>query len=421
MNPEELIKEVESRTAALVKLCQDLVQVPSIDRESSPPGDTTAMCELVGSVLSNANIPWKKVVAREGLPNLIAHVDGDGRPGPHVILNGHLDTFPIGDAASWTYPPFSGALVDGRIYGRGAIDMKGGDAALITAFLILAERRNSWSGRLTLTLVSDEETGAKYGTEHLVESLPEVHGDYVLSAEPSGVGLVRFGEKGATRITVSARGRTGHSPVPSSGSNAIELLTAFLKDLLSLRDLRVEVPTWFADTLEAMRPTFEAIYGTGTADLMRQVTVNIGTIVGGQKDNIIPGYAEAWIDIRLPFGLTHAQMLTELDGLLMDHPQVSYEVRHWRDPNVSDPNNPLFAIFRESVARVAGREPTLSCSFGGTDCRFWRYRGIPAAVYGPDAHNLGSENEYIEVGDLVTVAKSHAVVLSKLLRPRGVN
>jgi acetylornithine deacetylase/succinyl-diaminopimelate desuccinylase-like protein len=98
------------------------------------------------------------------------------------------------------------------------------------------------------------------------------------------------------------------------------------------------------------------------------------------------------------------------------HPFVDVEVRHWRDPNYSDPRHPLFGVLRESAREVTGAEPRLSCSLAGTDLRFWRRQwGTPCAVYGPVPHNLATEDEYVTVADLVTVTKVHAVTLTRLL------
>jgi succinyl-diaminopimelate desuccinylase len=354
------------------------------------------------------------VTVREGLPNLIATVSASGG-GPHVILNGHFDTYPPGDRARWTHDPFGGDLVDGRIYGRGAIDMKGGDAALMTAFLIMAERRREWRGRITLTLVSDEETGAKYGSEHLAAQCPEVQGDMVLSAEPSGAGLVRFGEKGASRLTFTARGISGHSPVPSMGRNANHLLMDFLAELRTVAGPYAATPPWLRDMAATIGPTFDAMYGPGAARYILETTVNVGVLRGGEKDSLIPYHSEAWVDIRMPFGFTHAAVMEEVRALLERHPHIECEVRHWRDPNFTDPQHPLVRTMAESVAAVRGAPVELSCSLGGTDCRFWRRRGTPCVVYGPTPHNIAAPDEYVEAEDLVTVAQAHVLAMARLL------
>ena len=133
-----LAARIESRTGELVELCRSLVRIDS----TNPPGDTTAMVEAIEAVLDGRpGIEHRRVVGKEPAVNLVARVRGAG-PGRRLVLNGHLDTFPIGDAR-WEHDPLGGDLVDGRIYGRGACDMKAGVAALVLAFVTLAEFREA--------------------------------------------------------------------------------------------------------------------------------------------------------------------------------------------------------------------------------------------------------------------------------------
>src|SRR5207247_2130352 len=116
--------------------------------------------------------------------------------GRSVILNGHLDTFPVGDRNGWERDPFSGDVVDGKIYGRGVSDMKAGTTASLIAFCLLSELRPSWRGRLTFAAVADEETMGPWGANYLVDHHPRLRADGVLIGEPSTPSTVRFGEKG---------------------------------------------------------------------------------------------------------------------------------------------------------------------------------------------------------------------------------
>ena len=171
-----LAERIESRFATLVDLCRSLVRIDS----TNPPGDTTAIVEAIEVVLdSTAGIEHRRVVGRAPAVNLVARVRGAG-PGRRLVLNGHLDTFPIGEAR-WSHPPLGADLEDGRIrweggrdleefrdtwnasYGRGACDMKAGVAgASVLAFVTLAEIRDAWNGEVVLTLVGDEETGGRW-------------------------------------------------------------------------------------------------------------------------------------------------------------------------------------------------------------------------------------------------------------------
>ena len=111
------------------------------------------------------------------------------------MLNSHLDTFPIGEAR-WSHPPLGADLEDGRIYGRGACDMKAGVAALVLAFVSPAEFRDTWNGEVVLTLVGDEETGGWWGAQYLLANVEEAMGDAMLNADTGSPRVVRVGEKG---------------------------------------------------------------------------------------------------------------------------------------------------------------------------------------------------------------------------------
>ncbi|HHY95989.1 MAG TPA: M20/M25/M40 family metallo-hydrolase [Firmicutes bacterium] len=116
--------------------------------------------------------------------------------GRHVVFNGHLDTFPVVDPATWSVSPFSGEVRGGRLYGRGAAYMKGGVAASLVAFVLLYTVRECLPGRVSLTLVSDEETGSTWGTNYLLQARPDLRGDGLINGEPSSPVNVRIGEKG---------------------------------------------------------------------------------------------------------------------------------------------------------------------------------------------------------------------------------
>ena len=119
------------------------------------------------------------------MPNIVGSFEG-ATPGHHLVLNGHMDVFPADEANErWTHGPWSGAIAEGKIYGRGVADMKAGTSASIFTYRYLHRLRERLAGRLTLTAVSDEETFGPWGARYLMEHHPEVHGDCLLNGEPS--------------------------------------------------------------------------------------------------------------------------------------------------------------------------------------------------------------------------------------------
>ena len=125
-----LQQKLEENTEAYLQLLTDVIKIPS----DNPPGDTTQICQYYCGVLERAGIPFRVVAPQATMPNVVATVPGN-RSGPHLIFNGHMDVFPAGDPTRWDRSPYSGAIADGKIWGRGASDMKAGTTASLIAFL----------------------------------------------------------------------------------------------------------------------------------------------------------------------------------------------------------------------------------------------------------------------------------------------
>ena len=306
---------IESQSAALVELCRSLVRIDS----TNPPGDTTAMVEAVEGVLDAVRgVEHRRVVGRAPAVNLVARVRGAG-PGRRLVLNGHLDTFPVGEAR-WTHPPLGADLVDGRIYGRGACDMKAGVAALVLAFVTLAEFREAWNGELVLTLVGDEETGGRWGTQYLLANVEEAVGDAMLNADTGSPRVVRIGEKGNVWIELEVTGVANHAAHVHLGRNAVDALVDALGAVRSLEGLAPSLPAAVERAIAEAKGVSEAESGVGEAETLRRITVNIGRIEGGIGVNTIPDRARALCDIRIPPGVTVEDVRAELSAAIDPRP-----------------------------------------------------------------------------------------------------
>ncbi len=171
-----LLERIHADRDRIIRFLQDFTRIDT----SNPPGDTRAGAVFIESLLGAAGLPYRRIAPREAMPNILASTRF-ARPGRHLVLNGHIDVFPSGDRAQWTRDPLSGDLVDGRVHGRGTVDMKCGTTASIFTYVYLSQLADQLRGALTLTLVSDEETGGRWGSGYLVERhTNEVLGDYVL-------------------------------------------------------------------------------------------------------------------------------------------------------------------------------------------------------------------------------------------------
>lgn len=203
-----LSKALEADKDSQVRLLQAFVRAAS----PNPPGNTTAAAKVLTQYLSDLGIPYKIIEPQQGKPNVVSEFQGGKGPGPRVILNGHIDVFPVADDTSgWKRDPLSGDVEDGRIHGRGVVDMKSGTASLVIAYAYLYARKEFLGGSVALCAVSDEETGGRWGTGFLIKQDRERWGgDVMLSAEPSGQ-TIRFSEKGTLRLSgsIATKGALG--------------------------------------------------------------------------------------------------------------------------------------------------------------------------------------------------------------------
>ena len=412
---ELLGREVERNVPRLIAMTQALVRVAS----PNPPSHTVAIAKATQELL--VGIPGLEVRVVEpqaGIVSLVARLSAK-TPGRRLIFNGHLDTFPIGDEAGWTVPPLSGALHNGRLYGRGVSDMKGGLACSILAAALLAEHTAAWSGEVVLTLAADEENMGSLGTGHLLETVPEARGDANICGDVGSPLVVRFGEKGLLWLEVEAEGAAAHGAHVHRGINAIDRLRAALDRVKQLERLAIEAPAAVREAIAAAAPISEPLSGAGESDTLSRVTVNIGTIAGGTSPNLVPTQARAQCDIRLPVGTTTAALLDKLDAALGSLEGVSWRPLRRFEPNFTDPTHEIVTRVRDVAAEVLGRTPAVNMRVGGSDSRWYRQWGVPTVVYGLTPFNMGAPDEHILVDELEAVAKVHTLAAFDFLSNRS--
>jgi succinyl-diaminopimelate desuccinylase len=402
----DVLAALDKRRDEVLDLVSGLVKRPS----ENPPGDVRAATQYLADWLRERGFAPRIIETNpaEGLVNFVVEVDGAG-PGRHVILNGHTDTFPVGDRSLWSTDPFSGVVADGKIHGRGVADMKGGLAASVVAFTLLAARREAWRGRLTLAVVCDEETMGPWGANWLVDRDPKLRGDAVIIGEPSSPKTIRFGERGFVWLRVVTRGRSSHAAYPHHGWNAIGAMIRLLAELMELERRPWPVPEDFLRTIDAARSTTDELLGAGTTDVLSSVNVNLGTIRGGTKINLTADHCEAEVDIRLPPGVSGAAMLQHAGRIVRAHRGAEYEVLRRSEPNYSAPDHQLFSLMSRNVAETTGVVPGLTIGAPATDSRVFRRAGMPVAVFGPRPYKLGAADEYITVADYLDTIRVHGL------------
>ena len=410
----DILAAVRAERSTLISMAQRLIAVPS----PNPPLATGAVAgvaaELVRQHIPGADLSLHE--AGDGVVNLVARLEGHA-PGRRVVLSGHLDTYPVNEALPWTVVPLGGLVRDGRIYGRGAADMKGGIAASILAMAVLARHRADWRGEVVLALSGDEESMGALGAEWLLQNVPCVRGDAVIIGDAGSPAVVRFGEKGFLWVEVEAVGKPAHGAHVHLGVNAIDRLRVALDALSSLRDMPIHAPDSVTQAIAVARPVSEALSGAGEARTLGHVTVNIGHIAGGTSMNLIPASARAGVDIRLPVGVPASAIEARVAAILGGMEGLSWRVLRRIEPSFTPPDSELVRTVAGVAHEVLGHHPVVNMRVGGSDSRVFRHAGIPTVVYGPTPFNMGGADEYALVDELVTVAAVHALSAIRMTNP----
>lgn len=351
----------------VVDLAQRLVRSPS----PNPPGDERAVATVVRDALAELGLPAAETVALDpARPNLMVTLDF-GPGGRHLVLSGHLDTKPTGDA-TWTVDPL-GADVDGdRLYGLGSADMKAAIAAMLVAAARLA-RAPLPRGRLSLLLTADEEDGAMFGAHH-VATTRVLDADAVVIGEPGGIesdfDRIHLVSRGIARLRLLARGRQGHSSlsgVPgtrNAGVDVARLVTAVADELI------LDVP-----------PNADGLEGWAA-------TVNTGmTYRGGVGYGVLPGRIAVDTEVRLLPGMDRANLteaFTELTGRVAARTGADLAVEYDAAPNDWLPaaavaaDHPIAAAAQATCAQVLGSVPPLAVFPGTTDATWFDAgQGLP--------------------------------------------
>ena len=382
---------------------QDFVRI----RSPTPPGDTRLAMDHVRALLDRHGISYEIKLCDDTMPNLVAS-QGFGDGTKHLVLNGHIDVFPVETAAGWSHDPWDG-VVEGTIWGRGSADMKVGTTASIITYVYLSRLADRLGGRLTLTVVSDEERFGPNGARHLFDVCPDaITGTALLNGEPSSARTVRFGEKGALWLRVTTATPGGHGAYPHVSPNAIDKALALIGDLRTLTDTPFEEPGTVVAALDRSRSEYDAAYGVGAADMARRITFNLGTIVGGSRVNMIAAQCTFEVDFRLPNGVDVDTFLARIEALRARH-DFTYETLTLNRPNWCDPDAELARIVTATATEITGINPVDAVSLGNTDARLWRYRGVPGVVYGPAPRGMGSVDEHVPNEEALDVVRCHAL------------
>ncbi|QCO17463.1 acetylornithine deacetylase/succinyl-diaminopimelate desuccinylase family protein (plasmid) [Azospirillum brasilense] len=418
---ESLFRRIAERRDDLVALTRDLIRIPTVN----PPGDVYTDCaELLGRRLAGRGFAVEYVRA-DGAPgdsdryprtNIVARIEGR-EPGPCVHFNGHIDVVPAGQG--WTVDPFEGVVKDGRVYGRGACDMKGGIAASIIAVEAILEAGIPFPGALEISGTVDEESGGYGGVGHLATlgyfSRPRV--DHVIIPEPLNVDRVCIGHRGVWWAEIETKGRVAHGSMPFLGNCAVRHMGAVLH--------RIE--TELIPRLAAKRTAMPVV-----PEGARQSTLNINAIHGGQPENhgglpspMVPDRCRMVIDRRYLIEEDPEEVRAEitgiLEGLRRERSGFDYELREVLAflPTLTDADAPVVRAVGAAIETVLGRPAAQVVSPGTYDQKHIARVGHlkDCIAYGPGILDLAHQpDEYVGIDDMVHSAQVMAMAALSLLR-----
>ena len=397
----EVVAAVAAQREELVGLCAALVAAPSVN----PVGDTREVADVVTRALADRALESHQALCEPTMPSVVAEIDS-GSPGPHLVLNVHLDTMPPGDESLWTQPVWELTRTRGRIYGLGMGNMKGAVAAMITAAGLLSERRGDWSGRITFMGVSDEVVFGDNGAAFLLRQHPDLLGDGLICGEGPGFRRLAIGEKGVLWLELTATGTGGHSSAVRPGESA----AARLADAVS----RVDALTGALGVLPSELAGLTAARGEGP-DPGLVLTANVGTVSAGSFIGQIATSGSAGVDLRLPPGITTDDAMQLVQHAVAGVPHLAVRRLKGWDANWTPPQSALTQAWDEASAVVTGARATYAIRLPASDASRWRSRGIPAVCYGPQPTLSAGIDDYAEEQDVVDCAKVYALAALRYL------
>ncbi len=421
---QRLFSRIEDARDDLVALTRDLIRIPTVN----PPGDAYAACgAFIGRRLADSGFTVEYLRAEGGFgdsdryprTNVIARIEGS-TPGVCVHFNSHIDV--VAPGAGWSVDPFAAEVRDGRIYGRGACDMKGGLAASIVAAEALLAAWPEFPGAIEISGTVDEETGGYAGVAWLAErgyfSKPRV--DYVIIPEPLNKDCVCLGHRGVWWAEIEVRGRIAHGSMPFLGTSAIRGMGAFLDRLE--RDLYPALN---------QRRTAMPVIPEGA----RFSTLNLNSIHGGLEEGsdgfpsaLVADSCRLVLDRRYLIEESEGEVRREIVDLLeavrAEQPEFRYELRDlWSvPPAMTDADSDLVRALDRGIEQVLGRRARHVASPGTYDQKHVQRVGHlkDCVAYGPGILDLAHQpDEYVGIDDMVQSAQVMAAATVDLLAGAG--
>lgn len=361
------------------------------------PGGETTLARQIGAFLASEGISTEITEVLGARCNVTAVLPGrDG--GENLLLLGHTDTVAAGEM---DHPPFRGDCRDGKVWGRGAADMKGGNAAMLLAMAAIVRAGVPLSGDLCYAgVVAEESPDNSEGTQALLAGPRRYHGAIV--GEPTGLMLAGW-HKGMSWLRVEVRGRASHASCPENGANAVSAA---------------------ARMIAALEEEVGATLGGRTHPHLSPATLSIGRVCGGTQENIVPEACWFSLDRRTIPGEDAGSVREEIRQCLQKvasrHPGISFSLTEMpetvgRGPLSSGLSHPLAEAVRAGMEQAGAAPRTGGVEFW-TDAARLEARGIPAVVFGPGhIQQAHAPTEFVDVEELLVAARVYAAAALRLL------
>lgn len=375
----------------VVDLTRELIRFRSVN----PPGDEQPVAEFLQGKFLDLGLQVQLQPVAPNRANLIARLPGRGTG--HLVLTGHLDVVPSGEQ-QWEHGPFDADLVDGRVYGRGSADMKGGVAAMVAAAAALAQAGFHPEADLVLAFTSGEETD-ELGSKAMVDQRSLDGSRWLVVGEPTDLDVF-IAEKGMLWVDVRAHGRTAHGSMPSLGVNAVSYMARLIPRL-------EEYPFPYEES-----------------PLLGKPTLSVNVIQGGNKTNVIPDLCTVSIDMRTIPSQSHAAIVDGIRRVAEEvardfGPELRVEVETVYDgAGVETPaDDSLVAATVDVVAAVRGERPAVGGVPFGTDAAILMPAfDLSTVICGPGAPGIAHQpDEWVAVDQLAQAAQIYTDLAMRLL------
>ncbi|WP_342709857.1 M20 family metallopeptidase [Bradyrhizobium sp. B124] len=368
-----------------VALARKLIQF----RSQNPPGEEKACIEFLVDMLSRAGLEVETHDFVPGRPSIVARSRGDAGLAP-LVFTGHVDVVPLGDKP-WTVPPFEAEIREGKLFGRGASDMKGGVAAFVAATLAETEGKLPLKRGITLVITAGEETGCE-GAFHLAKSGVLGSAELLIVAEPTS-NLPIIAHKGSLRVRITAKGKTAHSSMPELGENAIYKIAEWIRRI-ETHKLPIE-----------------------PHPLLGRVTNSVTTAFGGENINSVPDAAGFTVDFRTIPAYEHATLVADIVRLCGD--EATIEVITDFKGFATDPDDPsiqpLMQILESRLQTVP--QPAGAPYFTDASALVPGFNNVATVVIGPgEAAQCHQTDEFCYVQKIEDAFEIYSSLIRRLCK-----